>query len=179
MTKHFSKAAFLGFVFLTIAYSCVEKSKTDINKSSEITLSKQARLDSLLDSPININSTLKTESIDQIDFYKSYVLAENAHHAQYFQDSIIRYASLQEDVVEVLKNRYQEKITFLRFGSEPLHLKYGLYVGMSTDDFFTKMPEQEMQDHAILYDAEYASLKFYFDTNSNKLKQIFYTRYID
>lgn len=165
-------------VYLTISFSCVEKSNKENNNSSEIIISKQSRLDSLLKSPVIIDSDQKRERIDGIDFFKSYILTENTH-SQYFQDSIIRHSSLDGDIVELLKNKHQEKVMFLRFSSEKLNLRYGIYIGMSMDEFFLKMPEQEIQANTIIYDSEYSSLKFYFDLRKAKLKQVFYTHYMD
>lgn len=178
MVNNFGKYIFPFIVFLTIFSSCAEKSTNDNNNSLEITISKQSRLDSLFKSPVIINSSQKRESMNDIDFFKSYLLVENTH-SQYFQDSIIRYSSLDGDVVELLKNKYQEKVIFLRFNSEMLNLRYGIYIGMSIDDFFLKMPKKEIQINNIIYDSEYSSLKFYFDIRENKLKQVFYTHYID
>lgn len=65
------------------------------------------------------------------------MITEN-ENSSYFQDSIIRHASLHGDVVELLKNRHQEKIVFLRFNSDKLNLRYGIYIGINMDDFFKK-----------------------------------------
>lgn len=168
----------LTFVFLTICFSCVEKGNNEYNDSLDINISKQSRLDSLLKSPVIINSSQKRQRMDGIEFFKSYLLTENMH-SQYFQDSIIRYSSLDGDVVELLKNKHQEELMFLRFGSEKLNLRYGIYIGMSMDDFFLKMPKKEIEDNAIVYDSEYSSLKFSFDIKKAKLRQVFYTHYMD
>lgn len=106
------------------------------------------------------------------------MITEN-ENSSYFQDSIIRHASLHGDVVELLKNRHQEKIVFLRFNSDKLNLRYGIYIGMNMDDFFKKMPEQEIQDNILIYDSEYASLKFYFDAKRKELKQAEYTYFME
>ena len=120
----------------------------------------------------------KRQRMDGIEFFKSYLLTENMH-SQYFQDSIIRYSSLDGDVVELLKNKHQEEVVYLRFKSEKLNLRYGIYIGMSMDDFFLKMPKQEIKDNAIVYDSEYSSFKFSFDIRKAKLSQVFYTHYMD
>lgn len=178
MTKINQNAFFFLIVFLTLFSSCVEKRNKEGKNASETILSKQSRLDSLLASPVIINSELKKEKINGIEFYKSYMITEN-EHSSYFQDSIIRHASLHGDVVELLKNKHQEKIVFLRFNSDKLNLRYGIYIGMNMDDFFKKMPEQEIQDNILIYDSEYASLKFYFDAKRKELKQAEYTYFME
>jgi len=178
MANNFGRNIFFVVAFLTVFFSCVEKDNNVHNDSSDINISKQSRLDSLLKSPVIVNSSQKRQRMDGIDFFKSYMLAENTH-SQYFQDSIIRYSSLDGDVVELLKNKHQEEIVYLRFKSEKLKLRYGIYIGMSMDHFFLKMPKQEIKDNTIVYDSEYSSLKFSFDIRKAKLSQVFYTHYMD
>lgn len=136
------------------------------------------RLDSLFECPIIINSELKKENIDGVKFFKSYILSENLH-SQYYPDSIIRFSSQYDDVIEILKSKYQEKIIFIRFHSNNLSLKYDICIGMNIDDFFSLMPKQELVDNAVVYDSDYVSIKFYFDTKTNTLKNVHYYSFID
>lgn len=178
MIKNFSKYLFSVLFFATLFFSCADKNKTAKSQSIDPMLSKQARLDSLFESPIIIDSRLKKENIDGVKFFKSYILSENIHF-QYDPDSIIRFSSQKDDVVELLKNKYQEKIIFLRFTSNTISLRYGVHIGMSVDDFFSLMPEQELVDNAVIYDSDDVSIKFYFDTKTNTLKNVHYYRFID
>jgi len=165
-------------LLLMIISSCIDENHNKENHFSEVPLSKESRLDSLLMAPVIIDTELKKEKINNIEFFKSYKIADNAH-SSYFQDSIIRFASLDGDLIEVIKNKHQEKIILLRFNSEKLNLKYGIYIGMNIEDFFLKMPEKEVQNQTILYDSDHASLKFDFDFKSNKLVEVLYTFYVD
>lgn len=165
-------------LFVTLFFSCVEKRKTNKNELSNPRISIEERLDSLFEHPIIINSNLKKENISGVNFFKSYILSENLHF-QYYPDSIIRYSSENDDVIELLKNKYQEKIIFLRFVSANISLRYGIYLGMSVDEFFLLMPEQELIDDVVVYDSEDVSIKFYFDTKTNTLKNVHYYSFID
>lgn len=157
---------YLSFtLFLNVIVSSCKKGNTPIN------LSKEQRLDSLMIIPLQIDSKKKYLNIQNLKFNKSYVLVSNAHQ-NLVQDSLIRFASNQNDIIEIYKNKHLDKIIFLRFSSTNLKLKYGIYIGMSYNHFFELLPYEEPIFNSVTYENEYSILEFVFDSKSKKLKTI-------
>lgn len=147
-------------------------------QSNSFFLTENQRLDSLLIDPIEINSDLRYFKIENIKFYKSYILSENRHHKR-IEDSIIRFASTQNDVIEVFKNEYIDKVVLIRFSSDNLKLKYNIHVGMTYDKFTSLMPYKEPFFNSVIYQNEYSTLEFAFDKNFKNLKRIKCIYYLD
>lgn len=189
------------FVFICcLAISCMDKA---INKNSMETkdLTKVERLDLFLESPITINTSLNEQRLNNIKFHKSYILNDNPHfnsdsdsiakassnsyvilNGSSFdkeQDSLIRLAS-KSDVIEILKNKYVERITYMRVNSNGLQLNYGVHLGMALDDFTKLFPLEINENHMASYmDNDSYEVKFIFDEDSKRLKELNYLSIID
>lgn len=166
---------FKNLIYLTLLLFFVCACKKE--KDSEL-LNKNQRLESLFEGPIKINSHLDKFYIDKIKFHKSYILLENNHGALK-QDSVIRFASTNDDIIEVFKNKHMDKIIFLRFSSKNLTLNHGIKIGMSYSQFFDLLPNSEPVFDCITYQNDYSTLKFVFGTKSKKLKIIKCNYYLD
>ncbi|HUH28488.1 hypothetical protein [Gelidibacter sp.] len=189
------------FAFIcSLAMSC--KNKVNNNNSVENKdLTKAERLDLFVESPILINSSLNEQRLNNIKFHRSYILNDNPHfnsdsdsivkatsnsyvilngsHFDKEQDSLIRLAS-NSDVVEILKNKYVERITYMRLNSKSLELNYGIHIGMTLDDFTELFPLEINENYVASYaDNDSFEVKFIFDEDSKRLKEFNYLSIID
>ncbi|MBO3098736.1 hypothetical protein [Gelidibacter pelagius] len=180
--------------------SCQDKAVHG-NSLQDHSLTKEERLDLFLESPITINSSANEQRLNMIKFHKSYILNDNPHfnadsdsiskassnsyvilagsHFDKEQDSLIRLAS-NSDVIEILKNKYVERITYMRVGSNGLQLNYGVHLGMALDDF-TKLFPLTIDDHFIASykDNDSFEVNFIFNQDSKLLKEFNYLSIID
>lgn len=183
--------------FLT---SCQDKAVHG-NSLQDHSLNKEERLDLFLESPITINTGANEQRLNMIKFHKSYILHDNPHfnadsdsiskatsnsfviidgsHFDKEQDSLIRLAS-NSDVIEILKNKYVERITYMRLNSNGLQLNYGIHIGMSLETF-TKLFPLTIDDHFIASykDNDSFEVNFIFDQDSKLLKEFNYLSIID
>lgn len=188
-------------VFISsLLMSCQDKAVNG-NSLQDHSLTKKERLDLFLESPITINSGANEQRLDMIKFHKSYILNDNPHfnadsdsiskatsnsyvildgsHFDKDQDSLIRLAS-NTDVIEILKNKYVERITYMRVNSNGLQLNYGVHLGIALDDFRNLFP-LTIDDNFIASYKEDDSfeVKFIFDPDSKMLKEFNYLSIID
>lgn len=192
-----------GILFVlmsSLVISCQGKEAQRITVKNEF-LTQEERLERFLESPITINSNANEQRINNITLHKSYILNDNPHfnadldstaktssnsyvilNASRFdreQDSLIRLAS-NTDVIEVLKNKYVERITYMRLNSKGLQLNYGLHLGMDLDSFTKLLPLKIDENYVASYsDNDSFEAKFIFDENSKKLKELDYISIID
>ena len=206
MAKSFSidkqgvNSIILFVLLLSLFMSCKNTGISD-NSLQDPSLNKEERLDLFLESPITINSSANEQRLNMIKFHKSYILNDNPHfnadsdsiskassnsyvildgsHFDKEQDSLIRLAS-NSDVIEILKNKYVERITYMRLNSNGLQLNYGIHIGMSLETF-TKLFPLTIDDHFIASykDNDSFEVNFIFDQDSKLLKEFNYLSIID
>lgn len=188
------------FVFMSsVVISC--KDITRKNSVENNDLSKEERLELFLESPINVNANANEQSLNAIKFHKSYILNDNPHfnadsdsiseasansfvvingsHFDKEQDSLIRISS-NSDVIEILKNKYVERITYMRLNSNGLELNYGVHLGMSLDRFTELLPIKIDENYIASYmDNDSFEIKFIFDKDNKLLKELNYISIID
>lgn len=189
------------FVLITsLVMSCknIGMSKNSIENKD---VTKEERLDLFLESPINVNANANEQRLNAIKFHKSYILNDNPHfnadsdsvikassdsyvliggsNFDKEQDSLIRISS-DTDVIEILKNKYVERITYMRLNSDGIKLNYGMYIGMALDSFTQLLPIKIDQNYIASYrDNESFEMKFTFDKDSKRLKEFNYISIID
>lgn len=158
-------------------------------------LNKEERLDLFLESPITVNTKLNEQRLNAIKFHKSYILNKNPHvdadgdsllkaNSNSFvvigkgdfdngRDFLIRLPS-DTDIIEILKNKYVERITYMRLQSEDLQLNYGVRLGMDLDSFTKLLPLKVDANHEATYrDNDAFELKFVFDPNDKTLQEVY------
>lgn len=193
----------LAIVVVVIAMlfmSCKDKSASE-NLISEPNLTKVERLELFLESPITLNMNATEQRLHTIQFHKSYILNENPHvdtdrdsllkansnsyviigeaHFEKERDSLIRFSSAT-DVIEILKNKYVERITYMRLQSEGLQLNYGVHLGMDADSFTKLFPlELDVNYKATVEDRDAFEVTFTFDKKNKTLKEVNYVSVMD
>ena len=206
MNKNFSincdplKRIILLVFISSILISCKDKTPHR-NLLQDHSLTKTERLDLFLESPITINTNANEQRLNNIKFHKSYILNDNPHfnsdsdsiakatsnsyvilNGSSFdkeQDSLIRISS-NTDVIEILKNKYVERITYMRLNSNGIQLNYGVHLGMALDDFTKLFPLEINENHIVSYiDNDSFEVKFIFDEDSKRLKEFNYLSIID
>lgn len=195
-----SKRIILFVLFCSLALSCKEK----VNNKNPIVnedVTKDERLVLFLESPITINTSPNEQRLNSIKFHKSYILNDNPHfnsdsdsiakassnsyvilNGSTFdkeQDSLIRLASTK-DVIEILKNKYVERITYMRLNSDGIQLNYGVYLGMDLDSFTKLLPLKIDENLVASYaDNDAVEATFTFDEDSKRLKEFNYLSIIE
>jgi len=187
-------------VIAMLFMSCKDKSASE-NLIPEPNLTKVERLELFLESPITLNTRATEQRLHTIQFYKSYILNENPHldthrdsllkansnsyvvidkaHFDKERDSLIRFASAT-DVIEILKNKYVERITYMRLQSEGLQLNYGVHLGMDADSFTKLFPlELDANYKAIVEENATFEVIFSFDKKDKTLKEVIYVSVMD
>ncbi|WP_299398758.1 hypothetical protein [uncultured Gelidibacter sp.] len=180
--------------------SCKDKSASE-NLIPEPNLTKVERLELFLESPITLNTNATEQRLNTIQFHKSYILNENPHvdtnrdsllkansnsyvaigeaHFDKERDSLIRFASAT-DVIEILKNKYVDRITYMRLQSEGLQLNYGVHLGMDADSFTKLFPlELDINYKATVEDRDAFEVTFTFDKKNKTLKEVNYVSVMD
>ena len=187
-------------VLSNLIISCQGK-EAEVNRVKNETLTKEERLELFLESPITINSNVNEQRFNKILFHKSYILNDNPHfnsdsdsiakassssyviidgsNFEKEQDSLIRFAS-NTDIIEVFKNKYTERITYMRLNSKDLKLNYGIFIGMSMDIFRTLFPLHIDNNLTAFYrDNDSFEVEFNFDKVTKQLKKVKYLSVMD
>lgn len=190
----------LGLVLVLLLVAC-RSGEDNGNSVGDGTLSKDERLDLFLADPLEVNSNIDEQVLNNIKFRKHYLLAKNEHSDQdrdsilkefsdsyvvlgdkYFsqeKDTLIRLSSAK-DVVDILKNKYTERIVYMNMNSKGLKLNYGLYLGMARDSFNKLLPLKINKEHVASYvKEEFFEVEFVFDKENGVLKNINYRSIID
>lgn len=192
--------AIIVVVIAMLFMSCKDKSASE-NLIPEPNFTKVERLELFLESPITLNTNATEQRLNTIQFHKSYILNENPHvdtnrdsllkansnsyvaigeaHFDKERDSLIRFASAT-DVIEILKNKYVERITYMRLQSEGLQLNYGVHLGMNADSFTKLFPlELDANYKATVEDRDAFEVTFTFDKKNKTLKEVNYVSVMD
>lgn len=192
---------FINYCILTILLFSCRGSENNDNSLEKTALNKEQRFELFLNSPLNVNTKASKQKFNNIIFYKSYILAKNKHvndnsdsiiratsdsfviidgsHIKKERDSLIRIAS-HNDVIEILKNKYTERILQMRINSKGIKLNYGIYLGMTLDSFNNLLPLKINEDYIASYiNKEYFEVKFIFDRENRELKEFNYRSIID
>ncbi len=199
MVKVFVLFAYLCLcVCMALFSSCNKKTMShSSNEGKSSILSKEERLGLFCESPLNVNTNVFKQKINNIEFYKSYILIENLHVNKEYElnkdnyvtigavnfnankDSIIRIAS-NSDVIEILKNKFTERTIYMRINSKDINLNCGIYLGMSLDQFVELMPLKVDEYYVASFESEESlELKFIFDKEKKHLKEILYRLIIE
>ncbi|TXE09135.1 hypothetical protein ES711_04165 [Gelidibacter salicanalis] len=179
--------------------SCNDEAETRNSKTLP-KLTKEERMELFLESPITLNTNVTEQRLNTIQFHKSYILNENPHNAnsdsllransnsyvvigeEHFdkeRDSLIRFASAT-DVIEVLKNKYVERVTYMRLQSEGLQLNYSMHLGMDADSFTKLFPlEIDANYKATIEEHDAFEVTFTFDQTDKTLKEVHYVSVMD
>lgn len=128
----------LFIAFYVVLISC-EKSISEVQFLEDMNVGKKERLDLLLNSPLKINTDLSYFKLRNIRFKKEIFTIENKHFRTEL-DSIVRYTSRKNSVIEVYKNDLMDKIIFLESNENGFELNYGIKIGMNIHDFESLYP---------------------------------------
>ena len=188
-------------VYVSILFISCRSGEDNDNPIEIVASNKEERLELFLESPLSLNTSAAEQTLNNIKFHKSYILAKNQHfdgnrdsiirassngyvliNALRFneeKDSLIRISS-NNDVVEILKNKYIERILHMRINSKGIKLNYGIYLGMTIDSFNKLFPLKINENYVASYsDEEFFEVKFIFDEENRELKEFNYLYLID
>jgi len=184
---------FYNILFFLIIVSCArDKSQSEYEKNNlrgnfskkqKVVLTKEQRLELFLESPVTLNSNLKNLKINGITFNRGHFISSSVHDVFKTNeklDTIIRFTSQNNDVIEILKNYYVEHIIYLKLSSKGIQLNGGIYLGMTYGEFYNFLPLKMNHDGLVFYrsDDDFFEIMFYFD-GDKILREVNYYKNLD
>ncbi|MGJ8591835.1 MAG: hypothetical protein ACSHXF_04770 [Aquaticitalea sp.] len=118
----------IAFTIYLALISC-QSNIPDIQFVDDVDVNKKNRLELLLNSPLEINCDLSYFNLKNIKFKKEIFTISNKHFREEL-DTIVRYTSLNNSIIEIYKNDLMDKIIYLESDENNFRLNYGLHIGM-------------------------------------------------